>query len=121
MSKPRTWTPARRSARAIAGEQQGRVRIAALPVCMDGFLPETIARFLEDHPEVAVELEYADRSTIVELIRSQQFDIGIATMPTSDETGLEVNRFRTQKAVCALPAAHPLAAKPTVHAADLAR
>ena len=77
----------RRSAKAIAERQVGRVRIAAMPICVDSFLPALIARYLNSHPDVSIELEYADRSEIVELIRTQQYDLGIATMPTSDEKG----------------------------------
>ncbi len=108
----------RRSAEGIAQKQKGRIRIAALSFCIDSFLPKLIAAYLEKYPDVAIEILAAGRTSFVDLIDSQQFDLGLAYLPTH-KSSCSVRPFVENQAVCVLPKTHRLCEKKTIAAEDL--
>jgi DNA-binding transcriptional LysR family regulator len=110
----------RRTAEAIANKQHGSLRIVAMPVCVDSFLPPLIAEFLQQHPHINIELESAPRIQALDLVRSQRLDLGIVSLSRREDVGLQVQSFCRQQAVCVLPANHRLADKAEIHARDLA-
>ena len=109
----------KQSAQGIAQKQKGRLRIAAISVCIDSFLPRLIAGYLKEYPDVAIELVAAGRNTLVELVNSGQFDLGLATLPPHD-TAHDIKPFVMNQAVCILPPQHDLAQHKIIHAKDLA-
>lgn len=108
-----------RSAEAIANKQQGSLRIAAMPVCLDSFMPPLIAEFLQTHPNVSIELESTPRIQALDLVRTQRLDLAVISLHQREDVGLDVQRFCQQQAVCAVPANHPLAAKQQIEISDL--
>lgn len=104
---------------AIVNKQQGSLRIVAMPVCVDSFLPPLISDFLQQHPKVNIELESAPRTQALDLVRTQRLDLGIVSLTRREDVGLEVRRFCQQKAVCVLPAGHRLSDKAVIDARDL--
>ncbi len=104
---------------AIVNKQQGSLRIVAMPVCVDSFLPSLIAEFSKQHSKVSIELESAERTQVLDLVRTQRFDLGIISLAHSENVGLQVHNFYRQQAVCVLPAGHPLCDKPEIHMQDL--
>ncbi|MEH6577467.1 MAG: LysR substrate-binding domain-containing protein [Amphritea sp.] len=104
---------------AIVNKQQGSLRIVAMPVCVDSFLPPLIAEFLKQHPKVSIELESAPRTQALDLVRTQRLDLGIISLARREDVGLQVQNFCRQQAVCVLPADHPLCDKPEIHVHDL--
>ncbi|MEM7225368.1 MAG: LysR substrate-binding domain-containing protein [Pseudomonadota bacterium] len=107
------------TAEAIRTKQSGRVRVIAMPAYGDGFLSTLIGRFVARRPGIRVELETAPKSAIVGPLITEQFDLGIATLPLP-ETGLEVRALTHQEACCICPARHPLAAGGPLSLAALA-
>ncbi|WP_419904624.1 LysR substrate-binding domain-containing protein [Kiloniella sp.] len=109
----------RTTAEAIVNQQQGSLRIVAMPVCVESFLPSLISEFTKRHPKVSIELETAPRIQALEMVRSQRFDIGVVSMMGQDSVNLKVEPFCQQKAVCVLPRDHPLRDKSEIQAKDL--
>jgi len=109
-----------RTAEAIINNQKGNLRIVAMPVCVDSFLPALVSDFAKQHPDVSIELESAPRLQALDMIRSQQFDFGIISLTNRDHIDLEVQPLCQRKAVCVLPIGHRLGKKSKVHAVDLA-
>jgi DNA-binding transcriptional LysR family regulator len=108
-----------RCADAIANQQEGSLRMVAMPVCLDSFLPSLIAEFSKTHPNISIELESAPQIQALDLVRSQRLDLGIVALTHHGDVGLQIQKFCHQQAVCVVPAGHPLAHKPVIHAQDL--
>jgi DNA-binding transcriptional LysR family regulator len=66
-----------RHARSTAGT----VRIAAVPSISITLLPEAIARFRADHPEVRLEISDVDSAAVRRRIEADEADLGLASGP----------------------------------------
>jgi len=108
-----------RSADAIANQQMGSLRIVAVPICVDSFLPGLIAHFLQLHPNVSIELESAPHIQALDLVRTQRLDLGIVSLNPHEDIELQVQGLCRQRAVCVLPVNHPLCNKQVIHVRDL--
>jgi DNA-binding transcriptional LysR family regulator len=106
------------SAREIRQFGSGRLRLVAAPVLALSFLPMVIERFLAAYPRIAVSLEMRSEGTIQRWASSAYCDVGFATT-TPDAFGVASAELYRLPGVCALPAAHPLAARRRIHARDL--
>ncbi len=95
-------------AQAISHLDYGHLRIVALPVLMDGFLPRVLADFHQDYPGVKIELESSNRNEIYDRIQSNQFDIGLSITANVKQHNVNTDLFRLQNAVCAVPVGHEL-------------
>ncbi len=107
-----------RTAHEIKRAWRGSLRITAMAGPAHGFLPALVARFLREHPDTFVALHNHVAATTLERVALRQFDFGLAYAP-SDYPGLEIEPLPRLEAVCALPAAHPLADRPVITPADL--
>jgi DNA-binding transcriptional LysR family regulator len=107
------------AAEAIRSHRIGRVRVIAMPAYADGFLSRIIGDFIVKHPGIMIELEIAPKKATIARVLSEQFDLGITTLPL-DEPGLQVHRLVTREAVCVYHKSHRFRGAPTVDAADLA-
>jgi DNA-binding transcriptional LysR family regulator len=106
-----------RTMREIGELSQGRLKIACMPAASPVLMPQLVAEFLQDKPDVKVSLMMRASSVIEEWISSQQYDIGLSETPNVSGS-LDTEDFRLS-CVCALPANDPLAEKDEVTAADL--
>ena len=104
---------------SIVNKQQGSLRIVAMPVCVDSFLPSLVSDFLQQHPKVSIELESAPRTQVLDLVSTARLDLGIISLASRENVGLQVENFCQQQAVCVLPANHTHCDKPVIHARDL--
>lgn len=111
----------KRTAEGIAQKQTGHLRIVAMEFIIDSFLPKLIADFLKKYPHIAIELETAGRNTVVELIESHQFDLGLAGLAhlPSRRSSLFYRVLKNHHAVCILPKLHRLSEKNEINANDL--
>lgn len=109
----------RAAAEAIVNQQQGGLRIVAMPVCAESFLPSLISKFTKLYPKVDIEFAIAPRARALKMIREQLVDIGIVSMVGEDTQGLKTSASFEQQAVCVLPADNPLSHKPQIHVNDL--
>ncbi len=89
--------------------RSGFLRIAAVSALAHGLAPRALAMFKQDYPDLAVEVEEADRVIQLEGLASRRIDVGLVALPAS-APGLRVEMIVEGEAVCLLPDTHPLAA-----------
>jgi DNA-binding transcriptional LysR family regulator len=89
---------------------RGHVRVLANTAALAEFLPDSLASFLADHPEIDVDLEERPSGEIVAAIAGGLADFGIAA-DTVDLGALETLPFRTDQLVLVVPAGHVLAGR----------
>jgi DNA-binding transcriptional LysR family regulator len=107
------------AAEAIRSHRIGRVRVIAMPAYADGFLSRIVGDFIVAHPGIMIELEIAPKKATIARVLSEQFDLGITTLPLA-EPGLQVHRLVSRDAVCVCHKAHRFSGASSVEAADLA-
>lgn len=108
----------RSAAARIRDFGSGSLRIASLAALGSTVVPRGIRIFRERNPQIAITLQIVSSSLVRELVANQQFDVGLAADEV-DLSGVDHRIFGNFKAVCAIPAAHPLAMKKVVVPADL--
>lgn len=106
------------TARQIRDRTAGELRIGGLPALSISFVPRVVAEFLADHPHVTVSLQTHNSPRVVELVRMQQFDLGL-TMTPIDTAGVVVDPVLRSHCVCILPPGHRLAARDVIAVKDL--
>ena len=98
--------------------KRGELQIASMPAVALGFLPRVIGRFATERPGINVSMHIRSSPKVVELVATQQFDVGIAAVRGSHPAVTVESLLRTRM-VCVMPEHHPLAAKAVVTPQDL--
>ena len=106
-------------AQAAAEGKVGYLRIAYMDFAINGKLPMIIEKFLSTHPGIKVELFHFPSSKQKEALLESRIDLGFLIGPFESPTISQLTLSR-EELVVLLPAAHPLADKPTVTIGDLA-
>ena len=108
---------------AVLGVRGGRLRVASFPSAGATLMPLAIATFRERHPEVSLTLAEGEPEEIAPRLRAGEFDLallfefeGVRERPGA---GLRTVRLLEDPMDVALPADHPLAAKPALALTDL--
>ncbi len=100
--------------------RSGLLRIVAMPGPSVHLLPTFVSRFVADSPDIRVTLATRASVQIRSLIAAQSHDVGFCDhSPGHSNTALYRSISLLCTCVCALPASHPLAEKPAIHASDL--
>jgi DNA-binding transcriptional LysR family regulator len=96
------------SARDIASEARGVVRLAALPSVAAGTLPDAIRSFREQKPNVMFDLRDVIASRVIGLVQSEEVDFGVMGGPVA---ALDVESiFQSQDRLHVVyPRGHPIA------------
>lgn len=103
----------------IRNRRLGRVVIAAVPSVSGTLLPEILAPYLADRPNVDVSFRTASSRTVVNWISRRHCDLGICEGLPGGHPEIEVlHRIRTPL-VCVLPTGDPLSDLATISARDL--
>ncbi|WP_261844382.1 LysR family transcriptional regulator [Aliamphritea ceti] len=92
----------------IQNKQYGFLRIGCMPGPSTFFMPQLLADFLEEHPKVQASLQTRTSDAIAEWVSSNQYDLGLAEVTQDNITLCKTEMFNL-RAMCALPADHPLA------------
>ena len=111
-----------RIAKAAADIRQGhtgRLRIAAIPTLAVGVLPEILARFLADRPQLRVDLIDGSSAEIAEWIADGAYDLGFTTTAAS-HPAVKAYLLPPVRAVAVMGPGHRLAGQAVVRPADLA-
>ena len=96
---------------------RGHVRIHANTSAIIEFLPEDLALFVRDYPEIKIDLQEHVSTEAIHAVREGLTDIGIfANTPTVE--GLQVFPYREDRLVLVVPNGHPLAQTARVSLAD---
>jgi DNA-binding transcriptional LysR family regulator len=96
------------NARDFVSRAKGVVRLACLPSCAATLLPDLIARFQIDHPNVTFEVEDALNSAIATLVREDRVDFGIG-MADGAAADLEQVKLFDDALTVVYPEGHPVA------------
>jgi LysR family hydrogen peroxide-inducible transcriptional activator len=96
-----------------------RINVGAIPTVAPYLLPELILRCRSAHPNLQIEVREDFRSQLVRGVLEGDLDLAIAAHPVTNPQ-VAVEPLLTEPLLLAVSRAHPLAAKPRVHAADLA-
>jgi DNA-binding transcriptional LysR family regulator len=96
---------------------RGHVRIHANTSAIIEFLPEDLALFVRDHPEIKIDLQEHVSSEAIHAVREGLTDIGIFANTPAVE-GLQVYAYRKDKLVLVVPDGHVLASRAPVALAD---
>src|SRR5215471_10974635 len=108
---------------AVLGVKGGRLRVASFPSAGATLMPLAVATFRHRHPDVALTLAEGEPEEIAPRLRAGEFDLALLfEFPGARERpglGLRTVALLEDPMHVALPAAHPLAAKPALTLADL--
>ncbi len=96
------------AARRISAGDAGRLRIGFVGSALLSVLPAAVQRFRTRHPGVHVELRERSTEDQLRAIRAGTIDVGFVPRP-SEVGALAAHTVLRERAVAALPAAHPLA------------
>jgi DNA-binding transcriptional LysR family regulator len=99
-------------------QRAGALRVATLPALAQWLVPQAIARFIQDRPQVSVFVQSLPSRQIANLVSTRQFDVGVIELP------MPVPAIRTEPlpevpTVAVLPSSHPLARKRQISVKDL--
>jgi DNA-binding transcriptional LysR family regulator len=109
-----------RDARALGEGMGGTIRLACLPTFAASVLPDLIRAFREQVPRAGFQVRDAVASTVVDLVRNEEVDIGLTGGDVIDAS-LEILHSGSDQLVVVCPKAHPLARKRRIAVTDLAR
>lgn len=108
---------------AVLGLRSGVLRVASFPSAGATLIPAAVATFRERHPGVSLTLAEGEPEEIAPRLRAGEFDLallfefpGVRERPGA---GLRTNQLLEDPMHVALPADHPLAAKPALSLSDL--
>ncbi len=106
----------------LAGRPRGRVRLGSFFTAFAQLTPEVVALADVRLPGLELEHELVDRATAFARITAGTLDAAIVYRhePAPPPAGIELVALFTDPARVLLPAAHPLAARPSLRLADLA-
>lgn len=105
-------------ARGIAAFRFDRLRIASISSFALGALSKTLPRFRERFAEVELVVHVGTFPEVVSKVLSNQCEIGFVAYPV-DNPAIRETPVLSTVAVCAMPAAHPLAARSVVRVEDV--
>jgi DNA-binding transcriptional LysR family regulator len=105
--------------KALATQQYGVVRIAALPSFAAGLLPTIISRFRRSNPRMSFVVKDLIASRVNASVRSEEVDIGITGGELSDPE-LEILHLTHDQMHVVFPSRHPLGRKRRITLEDLA-
>ncbi|EKY3230561.1 LysR family transcriptional regulator [Cronobacter malonaticus] len=107
------------AAESLRQFRQGELSIACLPVFSQSLLPLVLKPFLDNYPDVSLNIVPQESPLLEEWLSAQRHDLGI-TENTATPAGTERLTLLTLNEVCVLPAGHVLADKPQLTPQDFA-
>jgi len=88
---------------------KGQVRLLCNTTAITEYLPELLADFLREHPNLDIDLQELPSTRITHALRQGAADLGIVS-DAVDAQGLQTLPFRDDPLVLIMPPGHPLAA-----------
>jgi DNA-binding transcriptional LysR family regulator len=96
---------------------KGQIRLLCNTTATTEYLPELLADFLRDHPNLDIDLQELPSSRITHALRQGAADLGIVS-DAVDTQPLETRPFREDPLVLIMPSGHPLAEGPPPRFSD---
>lgn len=98
----------------------GSLRVTFVASGARELLPSILRRFRERYPAVKLELREAMTAQQIELLNTQQADLGFVIPPLQNADGLNSEVVARYRLVAAIPEGHPLARHAQIRLSDLA-
>lgn len=99
---------------------RGQVRLLCNTTALSEYLPEVLADFLREHPNLDIDLQELPSARITHALRQGAADLGIVS-DAIDTTDLQTRAFRDDPLVLILPLEHPLSDATGVSFSDALR
>ena len=96
---------------------RGHIRLWANMSALTEFLPDALARFMDVHPQIRVEVEEQLSGDIVRALLDGVADLGVFAEGTPSD-GITVETFQTDQLVVVCSRSHPLAQRKRLAFAD---
>lgn len=96
------------NARDLAARRRGRIRIAAPPLLSSAILPQAIAAFHKEYPNISTELTDTGTEQIIQDVIAGNADCGLGTF-SPHEKGIERNVLMRDNLALFFPEGHPIA------------
>lgn len=99
---------------------KGQVRLLCNTTALSEYLPEVLADFLREHPNLDIDLQELPSARITHALRQGAADLGIVS-DAIDTTDLQTRAFRDDPLMLILPLDHPLSDATEVSFSDALR
>lgn len=96
---------------------KGQVRLLCNTTAITEYLPELLADFLCQHPNLDIDLQELPSQRITHALRQGAADLGIVS-DAVDTQGLDTRAFRDDPLLLVMPTHHPLASHPDLRFGD---
>lgn len=106
-------------AQNLLNRTTGRLSLVSSPSLGEAVVPDALALFRRNHPEVQIEVNTPTLSELVRQVATNQADIGLSAMPV-DHPNVLASVVAESRLVCVCRKEHPLATRESVQVADLA-
>jgi DNA-binding transcriptional LysR family regulator len=108
--------------RRTARGEQGRICVGITPTSpFHPFVPRAVRAFRDAFPQIALRLEEAFASELIEQLRNERIDAAFIRTPLVNPQGLVVSRLLEEPLLVALPSNHALVGEGTLSLKRLAR
>lgn len=97
---------------------RGHVSLWANTHATHSFLPDDLAGFLKQHPQVSVSLEEHTSAEIVVAVAGGEIEVGVLA-DSGNSAGVELAPYRQDRLVLIVPSGHPLATRAQVGFAEV--
>ena len=98
--------------------RRGTLSLAASTIPGEYLLPQLLAAFRREYPDVVVETTISDTTTVVERLLANEADIGVVGSDLR-RPGLRLERLMDDEIVLAIPPDHPFAGRKEVEVKEL--
>jgi DNA-binding transcriptional LysR family regulator len=107
-----------KTAESIKSLRKGQLRIIAMPAVTNLFLPGAVNKFWSEFPDINLEIESYPRTSVLDWIHSNQYDVGIVNLPIDDSEVCLESVFDL-KMFCVISENHHLSKKNVLNINDL--
>jgi len=105
-------------AQELAENREGILNIVSSPSIGQMMIPQAIAAFREEHPQVKLTFQYLGYAPLKERLLNHQADLGVTILPV-EHPNLDVTPLAQGQLVCICPYNHPLSRLSTLTLADM--
>lgn len=104
--------------KGITGEMAGELRIGILPTLAPYIVPQAVAKFSDQYPDIKVEVHELLSKQVVEYIKRDLIDVGLVTTPLASRGIVEEVLFE-EPLLCYIAKRHALFRRKKVRPKDL--
>lgn len=98
--------------------RQGKLLVAAAPAMALGCLPQAIASFTKENPDILISLHMDNSPTVLEMTHDGRCDVGFAMLPTNVAAGVNRELLLSARMMAVVPNWHRLANADVLRPAD---